>query len=150
MLSIQELKQFKFFNGLDDAFLEKIQKVASLKAVKKGDYVFKENEDANCLCIVKTGSFALETTLYGEQTARLATTVKDDYFGWSSMVEPYKTTASRLALQDSVLLVLDTVILREMCKQDTELGYFLMSKVAKMISIQLKKTREQLIHCHWG
>lgn len=150
MLPVAKLKEFKFFKNLDDDFLEKMAKVASLESYQKGDYIFKEGDDSDFLYIVEEGKVALETRVYSEKVVRLATVRKDDYFGWSSVVEPYKCTASRYVLEDTTCLLLDGKVMREECKKDTELGFFLMEKVAKMISIQLKKTREQLIFSHFG
>ncbi len=150
MLPVAKLKEFKFFNGLEEDFLEEMAIVASLKDYKKGEYIFKEGDDSDFLYIVEKGKVALETRVYSEKVVRLATVIKDDYFGWSSVVEPYKCTASRYALEDTTCLLLDGKVMREACRNNTKLGYFLMEKVAKMISIQLKKTREQLIFSHFG
>ncbi|KAA3607473.1 MAG: Crp/Fnr family transcriptional regulator [Calditrichaeota bacterium] len=150
MLLVAKLKEFKFFNGLEDDFLEEMAIVASLKDYKKGEYIFKEGDDSDFLYIVEKGKVALETRIYSEKVVRLATVRKDDYFGWSSVVEPYKCTASRYVLEDTTCLLLNGKVMREACKNNTKLGYFLMEKVAKMISIQLKKTREQLIYSHFG
>lgn len=150
MLPIEKFKEFKFFKGLDDEFLEKMAKVAFLKNFKKGEYIFKEGDDSDFLYIIEKGKVTLETKIYSEKVLRLATIRKDDYFGWSSMVEPYKCTASRYVLEDTTCLLIDGKAMREECSKETALGYFLMEKVAKMISIQLKKTREQLIFSHFG
>ncbi|MDH4127929.1 MAG: Crp/Fnr family transcriptional regulator [Spirochaetota bacterium] len=150
MVAINELKQFKIFEGLNDAFYDKLLQVSSYQKIKKGEYIKKEGNDSKYFYVVKSGKIAFETEIYGEKTARLGIALKDDSFGESSIIPPHKTTTSRLALEDSVLLVIDGQKMRDLCDSDTNFGYFMMQKIAQMLSVQLHRTREQLIHCHWG
>ncbi|MDH5680617.1 MAG: cyclic nucleotide-binding domain-containing protein [Spirochaetota bacterium] len=150
MIDISELKNFDFFNGMSDAQLKSISEIAVLKEYQKDDCLEKEGMESNNMYIIKSGKIAFETILYGEKVARLGVALEGDYFGETSIIPPHKCSTTRVALENSVVLVIDGIRLRERCESDSELGYIVMKDITKMLITQMRRTREQLIHSHWG
>ena len=145
-----ELKKLKIFEGLDESFFDKLMPHVSIKEFKKGNYLEHEGEESLYFYVVKSGKIAFETNIYNEKTMRLSTVGAGEYFGESSLVPPYETTTSRLAIEDSELYLFEGKSFRQMCENNPAFGYFAMQKIAQMLSIQLHKSRQALLHCHLG
>ena len=150
MLNVSRLKDCKIFEDLDDALLQKLAPIATIRDYQKNQYIKKEGEESKNFYIVLSGKIVFETAVYGETVIRLGTANKDDYFGESALIPPYETTTDRMALEESKLIVIDGVKLREMLESDYAMGFYFMRKVSQMLSTQLHRVREQLIHSHYG
>ncbi len=150
MQTTVNIRKHPFFEEMDDQMFKSIEQLVTMKDVKGGDYLKKEGAESKNFFIIVKGKIAFETDLYGEKTARLGLALEGDYFGESSLIPPYKTTTSRYAVEDSTLIQIDGVMLRQVCESNHQLGYYIMKKISHMLSRQLHRTREQLIHCHWG
>ncbi len=150
MASIAELKAMKIFKGIEEAYFDKLLPMCSIKTLSKGEYLEKEGEEAKYFAIIKSGKFAFESEMFSEKIVRHTTSSKDDYFGESSLIPPYKTTTSRVAVEDSVVYLFNGKKLRELCDSDHHLGYVIIKKLTEKLFNDLRESRQQLIQCHWG
>jgi hypothetical protein len=65
--------------------------------------------------------------------------------GWSAVVEPFVYTLSARCLEDSKVIAIDSVKLRELMEADNALGYRIMQAAARVISTRLQNTRVILV-----
>jgi CRP-like cAMP-binding protein len=150
MASIDELKAMRIFSDLEDQYFDKLLPICTTKVLSKGEYLEKEGEESKYFAVVKSGKIAFESEMFSEKTARYVTASTNDHFGESSMIEPYKTTTSRVAIEDSVVYLFNGKKLRELCDNDHSLGYMIINKINKKLFNDLRNSRQQLIQCHWG
>ena len=117
----------------------------------KGDHILKQGEPARYLYLVSEGRVSLHITLErpdGSSTGpkAVASIGPWEAFGWSALVQPYKSTLSATAMEPSRLVVLDGSILLELLGKHPDTGYLVMVNVASLIAERLAETREALVY----
>jgi len=100
------ITEMDLFSGLEKSVMGEIADTACTEAAySKGTVIFNEGDSANALFILGKG--AVELKIGGEKTVyRL--TEGSDIFGWSSLVESAKYTATAIAAADIQAVKIDT------------------------------------------
>jgi len=139
------LPSCQLFEGFSDGhcacFLEFIEDMAC----KKGDWLFKEGDTADNLFCIKNGAVELLTSL--DDRVELPITIlrtEGNFFGTSALIPPYTYSLSARAFQDTTLAVINRDKLMDRINQDPELGYIIMSNLAKTFLDRLKETRQEI------
>lgn len=150
MITGSSLMDFKFFQGFDGKHLEKIAAIAKEETYEAGAQMYQKGDPARSLFLVKEGKIILVMENYmGPHRAPMKITVdvitRGDSMGWSALVEPHIYTLGALCIDQSKVLALDALSLRELSEAEPEIGYKLMQATAKVISNRLNHTRIILI-----
>jgi CRP-like cAMP-binding protein len=111
--------------------------------------IFKEGDEATELYILTEGRVALEMDIRPVPDRPAIPTAVDvitkgESLGWSALVEPYVYTLSARCLTNCQVLALKGEMLRNVMADDRDLGYELMKRLAKLISLRLTYTRLRL------
>ncbi|GAI54829.1 unnamed protein product [marine sediment metagenome] len=114
------------------------------------DYDAKEGDEATELYVLTDGRVALEMEVRPvPDRPAIPTAVevvsKGEGFGWSSLVEPHIYTLSARCMTNCTVLAIKGDVLRKTIADDPGLGYELMKRVARLISLRLAHTRLRLI-----
>ena len=150
MISANQLKEFAFFEGFNEAELEKVASVATEETHEAGTQMYKSGDPARGLYMVREGKILLvmEVNL-GPQSPPMQVTVdvvtKGDSSGWSAVVEPYIFTLGALCIDRTKLIAIEATGLRRLMEEDCTLGYRVMKATAKIISQRLNHTRIVLV-----
>lgn len=102
----QIVQQFPFFEGLEEAQLEKIAPLFMTRDYRKGEYVFWENEEGDELFMIKTG---LVKIFRQDQTREIILAIfsDGDFFGEMAVLENERVrSASAKTLEKTTLYVL--------------------------------------------
>jgi CRP-like cAMP-binding protein len=134
-----------FFAGLREADLDVIAGCGRIAHFGKGELLFAEGEPADTFYVLRRGMVAVETHGPQQRTIVLATHRAGDVVGWSWLFPPYRWSFDTRAMDDTSALALDGSCLRGKCDHDTELGYHLMQRFARLFSEELEATRLQLL-----
>ena len=113
--------------------------------VKKGEWLFREGEPAGHFYCIKHGAVELLTRI--DDYIELPITIlrsAGSYFGTSSLVAPYTYSISARSFEESSLLAIKQNRLMEQIKQDPEMGFIIMSNLAKTFLDRLKETRQEV------
>jgi CRP-like cAMP-binding protein len=149
MVSSELLRRFTLFAGQSSYMLEEIAMLSSKLSVAKGDWIFRENEEATKFYIVLEGQIALTMYLYykdsGQHLKTTSPLTKGELFGWSSVVVPHHYKLGARADADSELLVIDAVGLCQLLDDNHEFGYTFYKKIAEEISERLEFKLVQLL-----
>ena len=70
---------------------------------------------------------------------------KGEGMGWSSVVEPYLYTLGARCIDDSKVIALDAVKLRNIFNEDVALGFKFMHATAKVVATRLTHTEIILV-----
>lgn len=150
MVGLEALRKSDLFEGLSDDELAAIAKMAREEAYEVGRIIFKENDVAKDLYIVREGRVAILIDIgRGKQTV-IDTVCRNSSFGWSAMVPPYVLTGTAKAMERTRVIVLTGQDMRELCRMNCGTCYTIMEKLATIISGRLKDTRLQLISLMYG
>lgn len=109
------------------------------------EVILRTGAPADRCLLITLGDVALEAHSPGSGSRIIQTVNAGEVLGWSWMFPPYKVTFDARALTPTEAVVLDGARLRECASRDTELGYHVMSRVARMVVDRLQATRLQLL-----
>ena len=114
-------------------------------SVKKGERLFQEGETAELLYCVKQGAVEILTSIDDHIELPIAIFRSEgSYFGMSSLVPPHIYSLSARSYEDSILTVIKRSRLMEQTKSDPEMGFIIMSNLAKAFLDRLKETRQEV------
>ncbi len=150
MISPELLRRYPFFAFMNSEQLRDVAMISDEVSYRPGDLLFKSNEKADACFLLMTGAVDLRFVITDEHEPDLrkefvvGTINPGDFLGISSIIAPYEYTATAIAINDSKLLKIDAVRLRELCKNDDNLNCGLQGMVAKATMERLHATRVQL------
>jgi CRP-like cAMP-binding protein len=68
-----------------------------------------------------------------------------DLLGWSWLFPPYRWQFDALAIEAVRAIAMDGKCLREKCEKDHDLGYDLMKRFSRIMTLRLQAARLQLL-----
>ena len=156
MISPEVLRRYPFFGALADACLKEIAMLAEEVSYEPDQTLYDTGEAAFTLYLLLEGS--VETYLVvgdpeypgKKKEYYLGDVNPGDVFGMSAMVEPFKHTTMTRAGQACRVVALDGAGLHKLCADSPEVGYELMTQVARSALERLQSTRVQLAATRHG
>jgi len=149
MSSIERLKNFTLFQGLEDGALEKIIPLCQERFFQAGSVIFTSGGFANDIYLLKTGKvdIQIEFKIYDyEILTTIYTVEKGEIFGWSALVPPHRLTASARCEKDSEVITINGKRLLDLFDQEKEMGYIVLKNLSAVISSRLAATTIALRH----
>jgi CRP-like cAMP-binding protein len=150
MISPELLRRYPFFSFMNADQLRDVAMITDEVNYSAGDVLFNMDEQADACYLLMNGGIDLHFTVVDEHDPELrkdfvvGTINPGEVLGISSVISPYKYTATGTAINDSSLLKIDAAALRELCQNDSELNCGLQAMVAKATMERLHTTRIQL------
>lgn len=147
MISPEVLRRFPFFSFMRHDQLREVAMITDEVTVKKGQLLFNADEDATACYVLLEGAVDLHYIVVDEHEPELrkefvvGTINPGEVLGISAVIEPYVYTATAVVINDSRLLKIDAVALKELCANDPELDYGLQRMVARATMERLHATR---------
>lgn len=136
-VSAEKVTRSALFQGLSEADINRVLSIGIVKIYEPGDIVFKEGDDAVNIYFVEEGKLAVQSpdkqTLYTAQAG--------DVLGWSTLVLPYKRTATAVAQEKSKVIVIDQAKFHEFCEQNLPIGYKVTRNVGRMVATRMRTSK---------
>lgn len=133
------------FGGLTDGQVKKIEAVGRDIAIKDGQEICKEGEEAKALFILKTGAVELLTTIDAEVELPIAMLRKPGKtFGAGALVAPYQYALTARCAETGTLLSIERSALQKLLNEDRDLGFIVMTNLAEHFLGKLKESRQEL------
>jgi CRP-like cAMP-binding protein len=139
------IREMPLFKGLSAEQFELITGCASNERFAAGETIFREGEPADRFYIVRAGKVALEILVPGHGPVTVETAEAGEVIGWSWLFEPYVRRFNARAVELTRVVAMDGKCLRGKCDRDTELGYELMKRFARIMQDRLQAMLLQLI-----
>ena len=139
------LAEHPFLKGLDPAHIELIAGCASNVRFNKGDFIFREEDEADRFYLIRHGLVALDVFVPQRGPVTIDTIQEGEVVGWSWLFPPYRWHFDARALQLTRAVAFDGKCLREKCDKDAQLGYQLVTRFAQVIMQRLQSSRLQLL-----
>ena len=135
------------FKGLNQAQLETVANLATVKSIPQGTILFKEMDALESLYLLEEGSIRLTMGVrLWSGTAILRSIVHmvtpGEAFGWSALIEPYIATLSSESEEESSVVAIDAAGLRDMLDGDRDAGYHVMRGLAHLVGNRLRHIQE--------
>jgi CRP-like cAMP-binding protein len=150
MVSVALLKSFGFFKGFSDDELKRFTDIATEESYKAGFQIWKKGSPAQKFALLEEGKVLMTMDTYvGPNRPLMQVTVdvvtKGEAMGWSAVVEPYLYTLGARCIDDSRMVALDALKLREIICADSVLGFKFIHATAKVIATRLTHTQIILV-----
>ena len=150
MVSVDMLKIFGFFKGFSDEELKRFMDIAAEESFRAGVQIWKKGDPAQKFALLEEGKVLMTMDTYvGPQRPLMQVTVdvvtKGEAMGWSAVVEPYLYTLGARCIDESKMIVLDALKLREIINKDIALGFKFIHATAKVIATRLTHTQIVLV-----
>jgi CRP/FNR family cyclic AMP-dependent transcriptional regulator len=129
------LKETELFEGDDFEVMNEIAGICSEESHSKDTVLFEKDEQAKCLYILLEGTVYLVIKNGGSITYNLSE--PGDVFGWSSMLENGKYTASGICATDLKVVKIEKDKLNRIFQNRPEVGFKVLQRLAGVISRRL-------------
>lgn len=136
MITPELLKRYPFFASLTDEQLKTIAQIGEEKSFPKDSILIKENTAANNLMLLLDGAVDLFYSNRSEKSeikSPICSLAPGVIFGISSLIVPYKSTASARATMPVKVVDFDGVALRKIAESDQVLGQVLIRNIAAAV-----------------
>ncbi len=128
-------KQSDFFTGMDHGFVEKIMANGEKMSYQAGDIVFSEGDQTQYFYILIKGHVNLRIGKDGHTVYVI--NHAGECFGWSSLVNRLRYSASAVCAAPTTLLQLEKTRMRATLKSNPANGLIFMERLAGMIGERL-------------
>ncbi len=139
------LANHPFFKGLEPEYLALITGCASNVKFEAGQFIYRQDEEANSFYIIREGKVALEVCPPGKKPITVQTVSDGEILGWAWLIPPYHWQFDAQAVELTRAIVLDGRCLRTKCGEDHTLGYELLSRLLPVVGQTMEATRLQLL-----
>jgi CRP-like cAMP-binding protein len=137
------LKEIELFEGVDFEVMNEIAGICSEESYSKDTVLFEKDEQAKCLYILLEGTVHLVIKNGGSITYSL--TESGNVFGWSSMLEHGKYTASGICATDLRAVKIEKDKLNKILKNHPDVGFKVLQRLAEVISKRLSNAYRDLL-----
>ena len=138
-----KLKEIELFEGVNFEVLNEIAGICSEDSYSKDTVLFEKDEQAKCLYILLEGTVYLVIKNGGSITYNLSE--PGDVFGWSSMLENGKYTASGICGTELKVLKIEKDKLNKIFQNHPEVGFKVLQRLAEVISRRLSNAYRDLL-----
>jgi CRP-like cAMP-binding protein len=150
MISPELLRRYPFFSAFSEPQLKAFSMIAEEERVSKGTVICEEGHTAKAFYLLIDGNVSLfykSEEEFRPQTRRdflVGEINPGEIFAISTLIEPYKYTATVKAEKDCHLVRFDSAGINELIAKDPQIYCMLMREVAKAAMERLAYARIQL------
>ena len=130
------LAESDLFHGFDADALAEVAAVASVRALRRNDIVFNEDDPPDELYVVRTGRIAMANTSVDGRESVIALMEAGDLFGEMPLLDGGKRSAGARALEPSELVVVPYAPVEAILKSRPERLW----GVVRLLSLRLRTT----------
>lgn len=138
------LSQVYLFRELTPSEMDILISISKEKRAEKDEIIFKEGATGDAFYLIVSGSVRISTMVPGVGEEALTILREGEYFGEMALIDDAPRSASAIANDDTILLLIKKDNFRKLLAQDTGIAYKLLWVFTKTLSARLRKTDEQL------
>ena len=142
------LNETDFFKGIDSEVMNKITAIYSEEDHPKDKVLFKKDEDARSIFILKRGTVNL--VIQNGGTFIIPLSNPGEIFGLSGLVEGGTYTASGICATDAKVVRIDRDKLDEIFDQHPHVGLILVKRLGAVLSKKLSRLYRDLFAYSWS
>lgn len=140
------LKQQVLLEDLESQELTRMSQIIDKLHFKKGESIFKENDDTKGLYLIHSGKVEITKVTSDGWKQTLAAFSKGHFFGELSILEKRKHEASAAAVENTDILLLSKKDFEKMEKEDPELAFKVMKKIALVMCKNLRRMNDKFLN----
>lgn len=144
MISPEQLRRYPCFADIREDALKEVAMISDEVAAEAGKTLFSEGDRADAMFILVEGEVDLKYTLGSGEQRTIDTLVAGDLLVWSTLVEPYRCTATGVTRKACKLISINGHKMRELCEKNKDVGYRMLISVTQLLATRLEGARVQL------
>jgi len=134
LANIDELRQFKIFEELNERELEQIAKISNSEELGPGARLSATGASADHLYLLMQGKIAIKVPGQGPQEVLVEEIGPGEIVGWSTVTGPYVYTASCWTSERSSVIEVSGTRLRQLFEANNHIGYRVLKGVGYVVS----------------
>ena len=140
-----QLASCHIFQGLTESELDSMRSTAVEIKMEKEQWLFRENQKAEALYVLKEGAVELLTVVNGKFEIPISITREPgSAYGIAALLEPYEYTLSARCAESGIVFQFNRGDLEKVFSQNHELGCKVMKNLAGHLLHKLRETRKEL------
>ena len=139
------LGEHRLFTGLGPSFLTLASGCAKNVVFKAGDYLFRADDAADWIYLIRYGRVALEMALPGREAVQFETPGEGEIVGLTWLLPPYLWGYDARATELTRTIALDARCLRDKCDADHDLGFEILKRFLPVLEHGLQATWLQML-----
>lgn len=140
---VKLLQEMPVFGGIREDALEFLLKLASIVSVAKGDFFFRERDNATTMYVLEQGNVVILKARAGRDRV-LGHLGPGACFGEMSLIDLFPRSTSIQAEEPCTAIEIASDALYELYKRDLEQFTLIQMNIAREISRRLREADEQL------
>ena len=145
MVGIDDLKPFQILSDLDDRELAEVVKLATIEKRGAGSRVITEGTNATATYLLAEGKVEVRMKSRSGHEVVIDTLERGDLFGWSAVLDHQLFKSDIWTVEDSSLIVLDGVKLRQLFEANSHIGYRVVRMIADIVASRMERMRARLV-----
>jgi CRP-like cAMP-binding protein len=145
MIKADLLKQQVLLEDIDMEGLKKISKILKKHSFKKGEQLFKENDDTKGLWLINSGKIEISRVTADGWRQTLAVLTPGHFFGELSIIENRRHVASAVAIEETELLLLPKEDFERLFQEDMALACNIIKRIAIVMSKNLRRMNDKFL-----
>lgn len=139
------LPAVQFFSGLNGEEKGKVVALGRSKSFERDATICAEGEESKSLYVIEEGQAAVESAFGRAMRVPIVILSAGDAFGWSTLVPPYRLTATVVSITRVKVLVIDREKLFGLMHSDPQLGVKIMQNISGAIARRLRNLEQEMV-----
>ncbi len=137
LAGVEDLREFKIFEELNERELESIAKIAKIEELGAGAHLTQVGAAAANQYLIKSGKINILARGPQEKEIAVDEVGPGDVVGWSAVTGPYLYTASSITAEKSTLIVFNANKLRNLFEVNNHIGYRVLKGIGSVVARRL-------------
>jgi CRP/FNR family transcriptional regulator len=145
MIKAELLKQQVLLQDIDEGGLTRIANITKQVTIKKGEQLFKEQDNTNGLWLIHLGKIEISRVTADGWRQTLVVLPAGHFFGELSILENRNHVATAVALEDTELLLIPKEEFEKMMEEDCALALNIVKRIAIVMSKNLRRMNDKFL-----
>ena len=145
MIDVKLLKQQVLLQDIDEGGLTRIANIAKQVSIKKGEQLFKEQDNTNGLWLIHSGKIEISRVTADGWRQTLVVLPAGHFFGELSILENRNHVATAVALEDTELLLIPKEEFEKMMEEECALALSIVKRIAIVMSKNLRRMNDKFL-----
>ena len=142
---VESLQGVPFFQDIAAEHLERLASIAQPVEYPARSEIFHEHDKSQNVYVILSGQVSLVIRQPKVGSRQLLQVGDGELVGWSALLGRPRLSDTALTLTETKALAIDGQQALALCKEDPELGFVFMQRVAKELAGRLSATRLKLL-----
>jgi CRP/FNR family cyclic AMP-dependent transcriptional regulator len=145
-VTAEALVAHPFLSGMSRDHLAVLAEAAADVSFPARHRLFEDGGHATRFWLIQSGYVALDLHVPGQGRVQIDTIGMGELLGWSWLFPPYTWAFGAVAASPVEAFEFDARAVRACCASDSELGYEVTRRLARVVASRLQATRVRLIN----